>query len=196
MLCCGAFCLFIILDEAVNVLDIMPITVALGFCFSEWLCVRERVVVRVCCHPRAPFNALSTDPPAAAAAVVTAGVQVASCDVKGKPRQFEREMLFSKVAKVSDVAKQLSEANKVTPQVCAFASTACMVVPPPASRRGGRPPRSKRRELADPSVFLGVSRDKDMAGCSPNSVDRQTRSRYKSLGCSFLEHPGFSTFFC
>ena len=38
---------------------------------------------------------------------------MASCDVKGKPRQFEREMLFSKVDKVSDVAKQLSEANKV-----------------------------------------------------------------------------------
>lgn len=41
------------------------------------------------------------------------GGQVASCDVKGKPRQFEREMLFSKVDKVSDVVKQLSEANKV-----------------------------------------------------------------------------------
>lgn len=51
--------------------------------------------------------------PAAAAADVSVGAQVASCDVKGKPRQFEREMLFSKVAKVSDVAKQLSEANKV-----------------------------------------------------------------------------------
>eukprot|EP00752_Nemacystus_decipiens_P010349 g9219.t1 len=43
-------------------------------------------------------------------------LKVASCDVKGKPRQFEREMLFSKVAKVSDVAKQLSEANKVEPE--------------------------------------------------------------------------------
>lgn len=40
-------------------------------------------------------------------------LQVASCDVKGKPRQFEREMLFSKVDKVSDLAKQLAEANKV-----------------------------------------------------------------------------------
>lgn len=44
-------------------------------------------------------------------------VQVASCDVKGKPRQFEREMLFSKMDKVSDVAKQLSEANKVRAHV-------------------------------------------------------------------------------
>lgn len=33
--------------------------------------------------------------------------------MKGKPRQFERDMLFSRVDKVSDLAKELSEANKV-----------------------------------------------------------------------------------
>lgn len=73
--------------------------------------------VSVCLSP-----ALSVHPAAVAAAAATttvaAGVQVASCDVKGKPRQFEREMLFSKVAKVSDVAKQLSEANKVPVPAC------------------------------------------------------------------------------
>lgn len=64
---------------------------------------------------RTPANATAA---AAAATDAAAGVQVASCDVKGKPRQFEREMLFSKVDKVSDVAKQLSEANKVCPLYC------------------------------------------------------------------------------
>lgn len=41
------------------------------------------------------------------------GKQVASCDIKGKPRQYEREMLLSKVDKVSDLSKQLADANKV-----------------------------------------------------------------------------------
>ena len=39
--------------------------------------------------------------------------QVASCDIRGKPRQFERELLLSKVDKVLDLTKQLAEANKV-----------------------------------------------------------------------------------
>lgn len=40
-------------------------------------------------------------------------LQVATCDVKGKPRQFERELLFSKVGRVADLAKHLCEATKV-----------------------------------------------------------------------------------
>lgn len=39
--------------------------------------------------------------------------QVATCDVKGKARQFERDLLFSKVARVADLAKHLCEATKV-----------------------------------------------------------------------------------